>query len=101
MISRKESRSHHDMMLGTMHMAELHVHHLTYDLYRVARGLIQAKSYDGVHSLGMAFITDIMTINASGLTELTLVTYAAFHQDILLKVVQRSLAYQAFFLHIR
>jgi hypothetical protein len=49
----------------------------------------------------MAFIADIMTADTSGLAELTLVTYAAFHQDIFLQVLQRSLTYQAFFLHIR
>jgi hypothetical protein len=48
----------------------------------------------------VTFIADVVAIYTSGLAELTLVTYAAFHQDILLKVLQRSLAYQAFFLHI-
>ena len=47
----------------------------------------------------MAFIADIVSILASGLTVLALVAYAAFHQDILLKILQRGLAYQAFFLH--
>ena len=49
----------------------------------------------------MAFVADIMTAGTSGLAELTLVTYAAFHQDIFLKVLQRSLTYQAFFFHIQ
>jgi hypothetical protein len=49
----------------------------------------------------MTFIADVVTVYASGLAELTLVTYAAFHQDVLLKVFKRSLAYQAFFFHIQ
>ena len=81
-------------------MAERHIHHLTYDLYRITRGLIQAKSYNGIHSFRVTFIADVVTIHTSGLAELILVTYAAFHQDILLKVLERGLAYQAFFFHI-
>ena len=49
----------------------------------------------------MTFIADVVTVYTSGLAEFALVAYAAFHQDILFKVLKRSLAYQAFFFHIR
>jgi hypothetical protein len=42
-----------------------------------------------------------MTVHTPCLAELALMTDAAFHQNILLKVLQRGLAYQAFFLHIQ
>lgn len=48
----------------------------------------------------MAFIADIVSADTSCLAELTLVTYAAFHQDVLLKVLKGSFTYQTFFFHI-
>jgi hypothetical protein len=82
-------------------MAERHIHHLTDDFYRITRALIEAKTYNGIHSFGVTFIAYVVTIQTSGLAELTLVTYVALHQDILLKVLQRGLTYQAFFFHFR
>jgi hypothetical protein len=82
-------------------MAERHIHHLTDDFYRITRALIEAKTYNGIHSFGVTFIAYVVTIQTSGLAELTFVTYAAFHQDIFLEILEWSLTYQAFFFHIR
>ena len=80
--------------------SQIYIHHLSDNLYRVAGGLTQAKPDNGINTLEVTFVADIVTIETSCLAELTFTAYDAFHQDVLLKVLQRVFTYQTFFLHI-
>ena len=47
----------------------------------------------------MAFVAYIMTVDASGLAHFLLMTYAAFHQHILIEILERRFADKTFFFH--
>ena len=82
-----------------MHMTERHIHHLPYDLYRVAGLFLQAKSDNNVYSFCMSFVADIMAVDASCLAHFLLMAYAAFHLQVLVEVFERCFADKAFFFH--
>ena len=87
------------MMLRSVHVAERQHHHLLNDFHRVLRCLRQAQTDYRVHSCRVAFIADVVAVDAPGLTVLFLMTNRAFHEFVRLKILQGCFANQTFFFH--
>lgn len=98
-ISCKKRRPDHNMMLRAMHMAERHCHHFLDNFHRIFRCLCQTQTYNCIHARSMAFVADIMAMNAPGLTVLFFMSYCTLHKFIFLKIFKRCAADQTFFFH--
>ena len=73
-ICSKQRRSHHDMMLRSMHMAKRCIHHLPDNLDRISGCFVYTQGKNGVQSLRMTIITNIMPVLASGLAQFFFMT---------------------------
>ena len=99
LVGREQGRTYHHMVFGAVHVAKGLHHHLLNDLNRVSGGLGEAKPNDGIQSCRMAVVADVVAMDAAGLAALLLVANGALHELIVLKILQRSLAYQTLFFH--
>jgi hypothetical protein len=70
------------MVFRPVRMTERHIHHLPDDFNRIARFFLQAKADDSVYALGVAFVANIMAIDASGLAHFLLMADFTFHQYV-------------------
>jgi hypothetical protein len=80
------------MMLGPVHMAEGHRHHLFYNSNGAARVLGKTQTDDAVHSRGVALAAYIVAVYASSLALLLLVANGTLHGLILRQIFQRGFA---------
>ena len=87
------------MKLMNMYVAIRLCHHLLNDLNGVSGRLSEAKPDDGVQPRSVAVVADVVPLDAAGLAALPLVADSALHKLIILEILQRSLANQAFFFH--
>ena len=100
-VGGQQRGTHHHVMLRPVHMAKRHGHHLLDDLDGVLGGLVHAQPDDSVQPLGVAVVAHIVPVDAPGLAQFLLVAYPAFHEYVRFEILQRRLADQTFFLHMR
>lgn len=99
LIGREQGRTHHHMVFGAVHVAKGLRHHLLNDLNRISGRLGEAKPDDGIQPCRVAVVADVVAMNAAGLAALLLMADGTLHELIVLEILQRSFANQAFFFH--
>jgi hypothetical protein len=83
MIGGQQGCSYHHMMFGPVHVAEGHRHQFLYNLYRVLGGFVKAKLVNGIYTLCVALIADVMSLFAAGFTIFILVANSTLHKNFL------------------
>lgn len=96
-ICGQKSRTHHDMMLWSVHVAKRLFHHLVNNLERVPGFFLETQTDDKIHPGSMALVADIVSIDAARLAVFLLMADGALHELILFQILKRRFAYDTFF----